>query len=297
MVKKRFVKVLYLLLLFSFLFQNISISQVEYVSEVLFTIPWGDEYGSIPLAWFENDPEIERIDAPGPCSISPSGGFVVADWGSEANAGRLTKYCLDGAVTAQIILNDYNLRYPDIKEAIAVAYSGEVLISRYNKAYMLNNNLQPIHSAELPSWIISVWPSINGGFWCRYTVKSGNQCDQYLVEYNLGGTLSDPILLFSGECNDPQVINYRYFSPSGQAFSTYTDMYGYTYSDGWVEYNLYKVEKRSPTGELVYTNYFSNENGWERCSIYCLFTWDGDYYTTHGTSNGLVVTKYTYQPE
>lgn len=288
------IKVLYLLLLFICLFQSESSSQDEYEAEVLFTIPWGDEYGSIPLFWFYNDPEIQRIDAPGPCAISPTGGFVVADWGSELDdSGRLTKYSLNGTFIAQIKLKDYSLRYPDIEQAMAVAYSGEILLSKYNKAFMLNGYLQPIHSTGFPSWLNNVWPSINGGFWCRYTIESGNNCDEYLVEYNLDGTLSAPILLFSGDINDPERLNYRYIAPTGQCFRTLTDMCGYTYSDGYVEYNLYRVEKRSPTGELIYTNYFSNENGWEKFSNDCLFTWEGDYYTTHGSSNGLVVTKYT----
>ncbi|MBU1025423.1 PKD domain-containing protein [bacterium] len=287
---KKIKHVIYLyIFIFLILFSQPIIAQGVYISEELFTIPWGNQPGELSTWWNEEPPEDWEgiIKPPGPVAVSSTGGFVIVDYDNLTR--RLTKYSIDGTFVSVIDLKIAGLPFPS---ELSVADSGEVLFSKYNKLVLLDTSLQPSSTTILPSNITNIWPSNNGGFWCKYSIKTGNnELSRYMVEFNLDGSVSESQLLFAGQSDDPNRLNHRFITPLGQSKPRLEDMYGYKYIVKWIYGQGNILTKRSPSEVIVYEHTLNDDPDWQGVNDYFI-TWEGDFYTIHATSDGVILTKY-----
>ena len=269
-------------------------SESVYTSEELYIIPWGYNTGELSLWWKEPDPpdppDGYMKDAPFPSAISPTGGFVIAD-SYDDDISHLTKYSIDGVFISQI---DFEVAGLPGADEMTLANSGEVLMICQTELYLLDSSLQLVSTTEINTYSSSVWPS-NNGFWCLYTIGSwgSNDCEDYLFEYFTDGSKSDPVLLFSGLRDDPARVIPRFISPDGQLFNRVTDMYGYNYYIERLKVDnsfACRLTKYNPQGDIHYVYDSYSIDDWANNEIFP--TWSGDYYTQHGNSQGIVLTKY-----
>jgi len=277
------------LILFSIFFilviQAQAHAQSVYIVKEAFTIPWGDEPGEFSREWL--DPDYDCAMPPGPFAISSVSGFVFANYTETER--RITKYSIDGNFIAAVSYDDIGISWP---HCISIADSGKVLIGSSDKLVLLNQNLQLMSTINLPrreAFVSFLWPSSNG-FWCTYKSVFEN-IYIYLSEVHLDGTITEPVLLFTGSQTDPAQFNYYFVTPDGQTSSRILDMYGYKYNL-FPDYHIgHILDKISPQGDVIYTYILNDDPGIKGYTEYCI-TWAGDFYTIRGTANGEVLTKF-----
>ncbi|MFH1514650.1 MAG: hypothetical protein ABIG42_04235, partial [bacterium] len=228
---------------------------------------------------------------PSPSSLSETGGFVIVDF---SNGTKLKKFTMAGSYVCEFDLDSIN--FFEVY-CICIAPTGEVIIGFNKDVFLLDSSLQIISSITLPDRVISVWQSQNGGFWCRYSEMKGNDYDIYMLEYNLDGSTSDPVLMYSGRRGDPEIGDYRIIAPDGSNHRVITDINGAFYISYWDGSVGNILEKTSPTGELLFTHVLNDDPDWEGCMTEYYFTRQGNFYTLHGTDDGEVLTKYSLQLE
>ena len=276
-----------------------ALAQSGYSQEESFTIPWGDDPGDLSLYWKIPPPDYEDLwdMNPRPTAISSTGGVAIVD-AYDSDIRRLTRYSIDGTFIAQIDLYENGL---PMAQKLAISNDGHVLMEDSGSLYVLNQNLILEHNITLPYnnsniCVIELWPSINGGFWCIYTVSpyQSSVRELYVIEINLDGSLGNPLLLFSGSKDDNEVYEYYYVTPLGHAYhspSFIIDQDGYQYLHNWYDQQGEILFKYSPSDELVYQAVINDALGWENNTDYFVM-WSGDYYTQHATPDGLVITRF-----
>jgi len=263
----------------------ISSSYSVYIQREAFTIPWGDEPGEFSREWL--DPGYDCAMPPGPFAISSVAGFVFANYSETERL--ITKYSINGNFITAVSYDNIGIFWPN---CISIIDSGEVLVGDDDKLVLLNQNLQLMSTITLPIKYASVnliWPS-NNGFWCIY-INIYEDIYVYLSEVHLDGTITEPVLLFTGSQTDPAQFNYYFVTPDGQTSSRILDMYGYKYNL-FPDYHIgYILDKISPQGDVIYTYILNDDPGIKGYTEYCI-TWAGDFYTIRGTANGEVLTKF-----
>ncbi len=289
-------------------------AQGEYIKEDLYTIPWGDEPGSLSTEWHipPDSPEYRGlIDPPGPFAVSSEGEMVIDD------GGLLLEYSTEGTLTASLVLGSLGLEPP---MALAINSAGQVLIENHRwdhglqgfitTLHLLDSNLEPLNQVSIPSdrhamvcWH-SIFPSDSGSFWVIYETSNQRSRgygepehhERDLIEYSLGGSISAPQLLYAGENSDPGPQQTRFVTPSGEPRSQIEDEYGYTYRTLGEDP---VVGRFSPAGELVFTFDYGSAPGWTkfRAASPWFVAWSGDVYILHATDEGAVLTKYTLVAE
>ncbi|MBU1022938.1 hypothetical protein KKB99_01525, partial [bacterium] len=127
----------------------------------------------------------------------------------------------------------------------------------------------------------------------------------FLCSLSTSGVLSEPLIIWDAE--NKTGLPAHFVTPLGETTLVFKDQFGYFYgptehiSGGW-EWGAAISKRANPNGPRIYRNDWQSEESWRRFdnrdygSRYYL-TWDGDYYTIHATDAGMVLTKYTLQPE
>jgi len=284
-------------------------SQDQYESQVLFTIPWGDEPGHLTLLWHEPlPPDFEGYyDAPFPVSFSPTGGLAVVEY--DGSLFRLIKFSPDGELIGDIDLESVGVReYPGDS---CVAIGGEVMLVGGDFACVLAADLSPIEVTTLPwrgSYVGGIWPSATGGFWVVYdspswvSAQSGEyEMERMVVEYSLENGFADPTILFHGTREDPERFLYYFVTPDGTVTEDIQDMYGYSYMRRPGD-QCSQLVKMAPNGQQIYANQLVDDPSWEGfveadVTHNYFIDWSGDFYTLQATGDGAVLTKYTLVAE
>jgi len=297
-----------LLLMLLFLGQHPAFSQDQYESQVLFTVPWGNQLGQLSLHWHEPlPPDFEGYyDAPFPVSFSPTGGLVIVEY--DGSLFSAIKYSAGGDLVADIDLESVGLReYP---QEACVATGGEVMLIAVDAVCVLDDDLTLLELTTLP-WRGSfgwTWPSATGGFWVVYdspswvSTQSGEyEMERMVVEYSLENGFGDPTILFHGTMVDPERYLFTFVTPDGTVTDDIQDMYGYSYIPrpaGECNELCNELVKKAPNGDVIFTNQLFDDPGWEGFieadpSLDYFIDWSGDFYTVHATEAGAVLTKYT----
>ena len=280
---------------------GILFSQSNYTSAELFTIPWGEGEGEISLDWsIELPPESEDMRwPPWPIAVSESGGIVIVN---DHDSSCLTKYSINGNYIAQVNLYNLNIKRPNY---IAISETGDVLCSDLQKLYYFDECLQHVWSVIMDDnsdfynriSIHGVYPCEDGNFWCIYLHTSKSTIRAELVKVFIDSTLSEPELLYECPNVSPFPIRFDYVSPCGDIYNWYAvDMYGYSYMQELQWQTPNTLTKRNSEGEVIYSNLISNDPDCVGMPEYFVM-WSGNYFTVHGSEEGMVVTKYTLQQE
>ena len=291
--------------------QLISFAQSEYSSEILCTIPWGNETGMISDD-FKTIGCVghNEIFEPGPWAISNSGYLAIIE---ETQYGRFVmKFDPNG----NFIVRNNLLSLTGTPWRIAVLDSGEVAISVSSvpqAIVILDSNLNVIEEIFLaysdygyydltPSNQNSFWLA----FWIRIKIEDVIYKQHFKTEIFLDGTYSTPEITWDDISNTG--FPARYISPTGEPYLCNADKYGYLYSGIYAvseERTLIKskLNQQGTEYDIVYTHTSVSDPGWELFETLQntgprhFTTWDGDFYTIHATDAGMVLTKYTLQLE
>ena len=271
----------------------------QYTANILYTIPWGDELGTLDCRWRNQPPPSgdgdEVMWAAGHWVISDAGELIILDHGESTD---LLKFAPNGTLSAYTDMESVGFRFwPD---DFAVATTGEVLLGWNRDLKLLSSSLEVILSDVLPdpqAEVFQIYPSDHGSFWVIYRLW-GRLRNYWIVDYSTDGNMSTPQLLFEGiDFNDCDPCN-PYFSvaPDGTTYRQYTDIYNFTYYISNDEYGNH-LSKKSPDCEVVYTHSLSSDPSWTEYEILSdsfnySVTWSGDFYTLHATDDGAVLTYY-----
>ncbi len=283
MKTKNYIFHLCTIVVFIMMFTSGAYGQSNYTSEELFTVPWGEGVGEIPINWVDID---YFTMPPVPVAVSEAAGIIFYN-----TNGHFTRYSIDGSVITET--PSINLSH------IAINDAGAFLCSDTIRLHYFNSDLQyisPILIQEENSYrllIKRIFPSDDGNFWCIYgNVKDGIR-RAYLIKVFTDGTLSDPTLVHEAPSQEPST--YKYVSPDGVVSSKVTDIYGYTYytyREFQVGNAIVNLWKWSPEKELVHSNQIQNDPACEGIADYFIMH-TGNYFTWHGSADGMVLTKYT----
>ena len=294
-------------------------SQNEYTPSVLYTIPWGNNPGELSSD-FQTSESLEVFE-PGPFAVSENGDLVIFDHRINAEEPYYSEFMLK-----KFDSNGYLLAFRSIQDngisldrpwRIAILNSGEVAASSSSVPQtitLLDSNLNVLHeitfpySDSEPYCLFEFTPTNNNSFWLAFAVHirvNDNDYQQYYkTEIFLDGSYSTPEITWDDITNT--VIPAHYISPTGEPFLCDADMYGYVYTftdkyEGW-RLTKSKLNEQGTEYEIVYTNDVLPVTGWESfvelvdAGPKHFVTWCGDFYTIHAADEGVVLTKYTYQP-
>jgi len=273
--------------------ENLSFAQSTYIQKESFTIPWGDGPGELSLNWqgTTSGGDGEFICYPGPAAVNHTGGFVIG------YDSLVLKYSLNGVFIAETDLSSLGIAFSFFDECsnndIDISNNGKVCISDEEKIYLFDSdlNLQSLYS--MPGIVSGITFSVSGGFWIRYIIETGiGVINDFMVELFVDGSMSEPILVYSGGSRNSQRQNYIFVAPDGEMFPRTTDKYGYTYLARIVAGQGYVFTRYSPTREIVY-EYAEIQiaGGWANVNAFYP-TWSGDFFSQHGTPDGLVITRF-----
>ena len=287
-------------------------AQGEYKKEEIATIPWGEDPECLSTLWDVSSESPEwrgLIDPPGPFAVAREGEFVVAECNRQTE--MLKKFDFDGCLVACVDLRSCGLHIP---RHVAIAPTGEVLLDNYQwdreqgsvaTLYLFDSSLQLLSNWRVPGGeveVTSINPSDSTSFRVQYSVCTNCQdfdnprfYEQYLVQFSLDASVSEPELVFSRSEDEPRRLDrFRFDTSSGEFIPWLEDMYGYIYGI-ILEEEPGLWYKFSPDGELVYTFDYRSDPGWERfiAGSPWFVAWSGDVYILHATDEGAVLTKYT----
>jgi hypothetical protein len=283
---------------------NDSSAQAEYVSQVLFTISWGEEEGKLSTWWNEElyGEYWDMIPPPAPFAVSQQGGIVIAE--GYVGGGRLMHYSQNGSLIGcrderSLGIRDYPL--------VALSETGQVLVAAGARILLLDPELALQTSDIVPMPVLEGEEAHVGGlfasnhetFWVLCSVHrtledESQEIDGYLAEFGENGWLGNPQYLTTVE-HPWELSDWSFVTPDGQVLPKVTDSCEYAY-----EFDTRAtLHKFSPEGQEVYTHTLTSEPGWTAFddSSHFYAMWSGDYYTLHATADGAVVTKYTLVTE
>jgi len=278
-----------------FLFLNIQLplsAEQTYFSEILYTIPWGEQTGQITDAWnadFTNA-EGDFVDPPSPFIISPSNKMIIDQYDGYNSKLLLFSNC------GYLIAGNSNVASPNV---ISISNNENILIAEKGKLVLLDTDLNIIRKEFVPfieggnnrASIYGLFPSNNNTFWVLYNVHIRNQDDSlkreiYFGEYSEQGFIFPPNLVYEGD----SFPGYRFVTPDGQIRLNIEDMYGFYYSFN----STPSLTRISPQHDVVFSHTLESAPGWtafdERTHYFV--SWSGDFYTLHATESGAVLTKY-----
>ena len=293
-------------------------TQDEYSEAVLYTIPWGDEPGMLSDDFITIN--TLEVPEPGPFAVSDNEELVIIDHRINASnpsvsEALIKKFDINGNLTAFRLIKDLNIElYRPWK--IAILNSGEIAVSSScipQQIFLLDSNLNLMHQTSLPfpkPRLSEFTPTDQGSFWLAFRAKTQiNEItyqQYYKTEIFLDGSYSTPEITWDDIANIG--LPAHFISPTGEPFLCNADMYDYLYSGLYSiseERTLIKskLNQQGTEYEIVYTHTSVSDPGWELFETMQntgprhFVTWSGDFYTIHATDPGMVLTKYTYQPE
>jgi hypothetical protein len=267
----------------------------------VYTIPWGDEPGEISTQWNEN-PGVELlIFPPGPWAVSSAGELILVE--DVLSEPHLMKFAPDGSFISRIVVGNVEQAVIPFPESLAISGNGEVLAGTGGSLFLLDSTLSLFITADLPhedAHVSSIFPSNSGSFWVIYGTSSNKVDDIWyiyggLIEFSQDGSMSEPQQIsFSGTWEELHEMQ-SFVTPDGLLKQHVEDTNGFSYQFS-IEPQCRHLVKRSPEGEIVYTNDLYSNPGWELWeelggALYFI-TWSGDFYTLHATDEGAVLTKY-----
>ena len=272
---------------------NISFAQSVYIQKETFIIPWGDGSGALSLEWRRPTSgwEGEFISTPGPAAANRTGGFVIG------YDSLVLKYSLNGVFVAETDLSSLGIGFGFIdycsNNDIDISTNGKVCISNEDKIYLFDGLLNLQLTNTFPGRVSGVTSSDSGGFWIRYTVETGvGLINDFMLHLNNDSSMSEPVLIYSGGSSNPQRQNYIFVAPNGTMFPETTDKYGYIYLTRIVEGEGEVFTRYSPTGQIVYEHpEIQIAGGWANVNSFYP-TWSGDFFSQHGTPDGLIITRF-----
>ena len=290
----------------------------QYTDTVLYTIPWGNNPGELSTDF--QTLEFIEVFEPGPFAVSNNGELVICEHslnptGTPIKDFNIMKFDQNGSLICWRNIEKGNAMR-DTPREIAILNSGEVAISMGSvpqRIFLLDSNLNTMHEITLPYsepyYLSQFTPTDQGSFWLSFVLNI-DETDityrhYYKTEIFLDGSYSTPEMTWDDISNSGLPANY--ISPTGEPFLFTSDMYDYIYRSNHENSirKLYKskLNELGTEYDLVYTHTTASDPGWElfetmqNTGVKHFVTWSGDFYTIHATDPGMVLTKYTYQPE
>jgi len=201
-------------------------AQDDYLEEILYTIPWGNEIGTLDCTWRFQLPPGDGEElwwAAGKWVVSDSDELLIFNHGMNVSAG-LTKFDSDGSLLAFTDMQSVNMRF--FPDDFAVVSTGEVLMGRDDQLRLLSPSLELIGSGELSeaqAAVCEIYPSDHGSFWVVYTIYD-RLTNYWMLDYSIDGTMSAPELLFQGTDfeNCEPCNGYYYVAPDGSTYRNAT---------------------------------------------------------------------------
>jgi hypothetical protein len=289
------------LLLFLLIAPKTNSAGEDYTADVISTIPWGIGNNELVSDWnfytgqtiFEED----VIISPPKWAVTEDNSLLIVE--NRIGSLYLKKFDSTGILTASIDLLSYGFTAPG---SICTSSPGHALIAWGNgKICLLDQSLSIIRQEEVglivPDFIYirGLFKGNSSNFWilCSSLFQDGTLA-YYELEYRIDGSFGLPILVWSGNENDPGYSDFNAINPTGNITKFFNDQYGFTYHG-----LTGLLEKKSPAGELVFTHSYTSDSGWEKfdygLSESHKVNYSGDFYTLHATDQGVVLTKYTLQ--
>lgn len=232
----------------------------DYVQEILYTIPWGDDECNLTSSWNYNPGQViseeEVIIPPPKWEISSNDELIIIE--QRIQELFIKKFDSSGFLVASNDLrsNDLLVRDMCISTSDYLLYWGIFK----NNIILFDPSLNIIAESDLTSvfpnlqQINDISYSDSGGFWILGKGHySGGNYYIILIEYRIDSTFSEPITIWIGTFEDPIQWNYNYVSPEGEVTKYFEDQYGYTYRN----YGIY-IEKIDSSGTIIFNNGYTS---------------------------------------